>query len=60
MSESETLAKLNNLGQSVWYDNIDRRLIQNGELSEIISTGVRGLTSNPSIFEKPEEDIFFF
>ena len=52
MSESETLAKLNNLGQSVWYDNIDRRLIQNGELSEIISTGVRGLTSNPSIFEK--------
>ncbi len=52
MSESGTLAKLINLGQSVWYDNIDRKLIQNGEISGLISTGVRGLTSNPSIFEK--------
>ena len=52
MSESQTLTELNNLGQSVWYDNIDRRLIQSGELSRIISTGIRGLTSNPSIFEK--------
>ena len=52
MSESGTLAKLNNLGQSVWYDNIDRKLIQNGEISGLISAGVRGLTSNPSIFEK--------
>ena len=52
MSESGTLAKLYNLGQSVWYDNIDRKLIQNGEISGLISTGVRGLTSNPSIFEE--------
>ena len=46
------LVKLNNLGQSVWYDNLSREMIANGELKKIIDSGVRGLTSNPSIFEK--------
>ena len=40
------------LGQSPWYDNIDRRLIQNGHLQKLVSLGVTGVTSNPSIFEK--------
>ncbi|MGD8513530.1 MAG: transaldolase [Deltaproteobacteria bacterium] len=40
------------LGQSPWYDNIDRRLIQNGQLQKLITLGVTGVTSNPSIFEK--------
>lgn len=45
--------KLINLGQSIWYDNISRDLIKNGELERLISEwGVRGVTSNPSIFEK--------
>jgi transaldolase / glucose-6-phosphate isomerase len=39
------------LGQSLWYDNIQRRLLENGDLAELISQGfIRGITSNPSIF----------
>jgi transaldolase / glucose-6-phosphate isomerase len=39
------------LGQSLWYDNIERRLLENGELQAMIDRGdIRGLTSNPSIF----------
>ncbi len=41
------------LGQSFWYDNIQRGIIRNGELQELIDAyGVLGVTSNPSIFEK--------
>ena len=40
------------LGQSVWYDNIRRGLIQSGELQRLIDLGVSGVTSNPTIFEK--------
>ncbi len=39
-------------GQSVWYDNISRGLIQSGELQRLINDGVVGITSNPTIFEK--------
>lgn len=39
------------LGQSLWYDNIQRRLLINGEMAELINRGeIRGMTSNPSIF----------
>ena len=45
--------QLINFGQSVWYDNISRDLLDSGELKRIISEwGVRGLTSNPTIFDK--------
>ncbi len=38
-------------GQSVWYDNIQRRLLLNGEMTRMISQGqIRGVTSNPTIF----------
>lgn len=41
------------LGQSLWYDNIERRLLENGELQAMIERGdIYGVTSNPSIFEK--------
>ena len=41
------------LGQSLWYDNIRRGLITSGELQGLIDNdGLRGVTSNPSIFEK--------
>ena len=46
------LAELQKLGQSVWFDFIRRSLITSGELKELISKGVRGITSNPAIFEK--------
>jgi len=39
-------------GQSIWYDYIRRDFLINGELQELISNGLRGMTSNPSIFEK--------
>ena len=42
----------NRLGQSIWYDNIRRGLIKSGELQQLIDSGVTGLTSNPTIFEK--------
>ncbi len=38
-------------GQSLWYDNIQRRLLRNGELERLIHNGeIRGVTSNPTIF----------
>ena len=40
------------LGQSIWYDNIRRGLISSGELKNILDLGVTGLTSNPTIFQK--------
>ena len=40
------------LGQSIWYDNVRRGLIVSGDLERLIDSGVSGLTSNPSIFEK--------
>lgn len=47
------LIELQRYGQSIWYDNIERRLLENGELARMIAEdGVLGLTSNPSIFEK--------
>jgi len=46
-----TIQKLYSLGQSLWYDNIQRRLLENGELAAMITRGdIRGVTSNPSIF----------
>ncbi len=39
-------------GQSPWLDNLRRGWITSGELQEWIDRGVRGLTSNPSIFAK--------
>jgi len=45
------IQRLQRLGQSVWYDNISRQLLENGELQAMIERGdIRGITSNPSIF----------
>lgn len=39
------------LGQSIWYDNIEKKLLENGELARMIAAGeIYGVTSNPSIF----------
>jgi transaldolase/glucose-6-phosphate isomerase len=46
------LQDLNTLGQSVWLDYIRRHLLQSGELGSLRDEGLRGVTSNPSIFEK--------
>lgn len=39
-------------GQSVWLDNISCSMIESGKLGNLISQGLRGLTSNPSIFDQ--------
>jgi transaldolase len=46
------LHELGELGQSIWLDYIRRSLITSGELQSLIDQGLRGVTSNPSIFEK--------
>jgi transaldolase len=46
------LRELTRLGQSVWLDYISRSLITSGELQSLIGEGLRGITSNPTIFEK--------
>jgi transaldolase/glucose-6-phosphate isomerase len=46
------LDQLADLGQSIWLDYIQRSLIDSGGLAAWIAKGVRGVTSNPSIFEK--------
>src|SRR2546426_10906622 len=39
------------LGQSVWLDYLRRSMLQSGELQRMIDDGLRGMTSNPTIFE---------
>ncbi len=47
------LLRLSALGQSVWYDYIRRDLYHSGELARLIAQdGLKGMTSNPTIFEK--------
>ena len=46
------LHDLHALGQSVWLDFIRRSLITSGELDALVGQGIRGVTSNPSIFNK--------
>jgi transaldolase len=47
------LLQLGELGQSVWYDYITRDLLATGELARLIAAdGLRGMTSNPTIFDK--------
>ncbi len=51
-TEITTLKRLYELGQSPWYDNIDRRFLASGGLKGLIDNGIMGLTSNPTIFQK--------
>ncbi|MBI3775923.1 MAG: transaldolase [Gammaproteobacteria bacterium] len=47
------LLALAHLGQSIWFDNIERGMLQNGELARMIrDEGLKGITSNPTIFQK--------
>jgi transaldolase/glucose-6-phosphate isomerase len=46
------LAATRALGQSLWYDDLRRGLLADGSLARLVEAGVRGLTSNPTIFEK--------
>jgi transaldolase len=40
------------VGQSPWIDNLRRAALLSGELEEMVQQGIRGVTSNPTIFQK--------
>jgi len=46
------LDQLATLGQAVWLDYIQRSFTTSGQLAMLVNLGLRGVTSNPSIFEK--------
>ena len=46
------LHDLHHHGQSVWLDFIRRDMLSSGELDSLVADGIRGLTSNPTIFQK--------
>ena len=46
------LHEIAKLGQSLWLDNISRSMIENGRLQSLIDQGLRGETSNPTIFRQ--------
>ena len=51
-SNQQPATALNVLGQSIWLDSISRHLLDSGELKQLIANdGLRGVTSNPAIFE---------
>lgn len=47
---NSNMRKLADFGQSIWLDYIDRPLLETGKLKKLIDNGLRGMTSNPSIF----------
>ncbi|HEY0405839.1 MAG TPA: transaldolase [Pyrinomonadaceae bacterium] len=50
---SNNLLEVMKLGQSIWFDNIRRAMISGGDLQKMVETDdLRGVTSNPTIFEK--------
>lgn len=51
--ETNKIKQLHEFGQSIWLDFLDRNLINSGQLQKLIEQdGLRGMTSNPAIFEK--------
>lgn len=55
MEKTNPIAELKRLGQSVWLDQIDRGMIQTGQLARLRDRGVSGVTANPTIFAKALE-----
>ena len=50
---TSAIARLLELGQSPWYDNLSRPLLSGGGLAALVrDDGIRGVTSNPTILEK--------
>ncbi len=50
---SNKLREIEALGQAIWIDNLNRQLLDDGTLADLIEQdGISGVTSNPTIFEK--------
>ncbi len=52
MTSSRLVRLFDECGQSPWLDNLKREFITTGQLHSILDSGIRGLTSNPTIFQK--------
>jgi transaldolase / glucose-6-phosphate isomerase len=50
--KENSIKKLQGIRYSVWLDNLSRHLINSGELQRLITEGITGITSNPTIFQK--------
>lgn len=51
--ETNRVKRIHDFGQSIWLDFFDRKIMNNGDLKGLIDEdGIRGVTSNPAIFEK--------
>src|SRR4051812_5310627 len=51
--KANNVKQIHDFDQSIWLDFIDRKIMNTGELQKLIDEdGVRGITSNPAIFEK--------
>jgi transaldolase len=48
----DAIRELLDAGQSVWLDYIHRGILKSGEFKRMVEGGIRGVTSNPTIFEK--------
>ncbi len=50
---SNALKQISDYGQSIWYDNIERGLLNDGKLAQLVAEDyIVGVTSNPAIFQK--------
>ena len=50
---TNNVKQIHDFGQSIWLDFIDRQILSSGKLKQMIEEdGIRGVTSNPAIFEK--------
>jgi len=50
--DKTAIQRLSEFGQSAWLDNINRSMFKTGQLKSLIKEGLRGMTSNPTIFDK--------
>lgn len=51
--KNQIINEIQKLGQSIWLDYLSRKIIDSGELKQLIEdAGIRGMTSNPAIFEQ--------
>jgi len=52
MPQKSKIQELADFGQSIWLDYISRSLMESGRLQRLLDLGLRGMTSNPTIFDK--------
>ena len=49
--EHNNITKAAELGQAIWLDQISRDMIDNGDIQQLVDHGLRGITTNPTIFD---------